>query len=707
MASRYDALERRVGISEYVSSHDGFAAVVKARYSDFLVHEVDLNGNVARLDKLETADDEAKAKNSSDIPSGDENNSRKRKHEESATVVTADIAETVDSSSKKDSDDTSNNTAVNVNWESFTDSLCKIVGAVVGKEAIAFLQQKEDDMSESDNAEQFYTLPAIADKQVRRSVHQLMKSPEYSSLVRANNHDGRIRVWHRSFFNKMPKDTFVSGNNNQGKARGNNNNKHKRSKWPTDRPDFLRFVLYKENIDTSTAAKDVTRFARLNPKRGISYAGMKDKRGVTAQFCSAYRVEKDVLLGINKRDGAGGGNSSTKGSCIIRIGNLTYSTEEVKLGMLSGNRFDIVLRNINTGDDTRDIVQQKLEAAGEAFKQCGFINYFGMQRFGKSCDTHQVGLQLLKGDFEGAIDIIMREKGDGEPPRVLEARKTWAKRFDGINVKEDESRASDAEAKCAREVEKCCSRFMICEKSIVSSLARKPRDYKRAFTSISKHMRSMFLHAYQSFIWNKVASYRIKTGGREVREGDLVLIEDTSLDKNGGGTSGLKGKRVKVVDEADIKEQKFTIEDVVLPVVGTKVDFPTGSSYEFLLELLEEDGISKDAFKRVGDKEISLCGDYRKLICTPKDVTFAVKVYHDPLQPLLNTDLMELSRSTCKVEETKTEDEPATLFGMVVGFTLPPSSYATIALRELTKRPTSSEYQSKLELDGKCERNLT
>src|SRR5210317_1173508 len=139
MASRYDALERRVGISEYVSSHDGFAAVVKARYSDFLVHEVDLNGNVACLDKIETADDEAKAKNSSDIPSGDENNSRKRKHEESAT---ADIAETVDSSSKKDSDDTSNNTAVNVNWENFTDSLCKIVGDVVGKEAIAFLQQK-------------------------------------------------------------------------------------------------------------------------------------------------------------------------------------------------------------------------------------------------------------------------------------------------------------------------------------------------------------------------------------------------------------------------------------------------------------------------------------------------------------------------------------------------------------------------------------
>jgi tRNA pseudouridine13 synthase len=465
--------------------------------------------------------------------------------------------------------------------------------------------------------------------------------------------------------------------------------------------------LYKENIDTSTAAKDVTRFAHLNPKRGINYAGMKDKRGVTTQFCSAFRVEKEQLLAINKRDGVGGGNSSTHGSCIIRVGNLTYSNDEVKLGALSGNRFDIVLRNIDTGDDdNHDTIRRKLALAGEAFKQYGFINYFGMQRFGKSIDTHEVGLQVLKGDFEGAIDIIMREKADGDSPRVLEARRSWAKRFDGVNVKEDEAKASKTEGEIARQVEKMCSRFMVCEKSIVSSLSRKPRDYKRAFTSISKNMRSMFLHAYQSFLWNKVASFRIKTGGStEVREGDLVLIEDKSLGDNGGGTSGLKGKRVKVVDELDLKEGTFTIEDVVLPLVGSRVDYPTGSSGDFLVELMDEDGISKDAFKQIGDKEISLCGDYRKLMCKPSDVSYEVKEYFDPLQPLINTDLMKLSGVTAETEEAKKDEQ--VLFGMMIGFTLPPSAYATIALRELMKRPTSSEYQSKLEVSsGKCERNL-
>jgi tRNA pseudouridine13 synthase len=694
MANRYDDLERKVGIAEYASPHDGFAAVVKARYSDFVVHEVDLNGNVARLDKLETSAQEeegstpmqVQAKEASNV---DDANSRKRKLSENAVD---------DAPGSKKESDVAVAGKIEVDWNSFTESLCKFVGDDTGKEVISFLQQ-------DDPAEQFYTLPTIADKQARRNIHQLFKRPEFNSVVRANNHEGRLRVWHKSFFDKMPKDTFVSGSNNQGKARSN---KPKKSdSWPRDRPNFLRFVLYKENIDTSTAAKDVTRFARLNPKRGINYAGMKDKRGVTTQFCSAFRVEKEQLLAINKRDGVGGGNSSTNGSCIIRVGNLTYSNEEVKLGALSGNRFDIVLRNIDTGgDDDHDTIRRKLELAGEAFKQHGFINYFGMQRFGKSVDTHEVGLQILKGDFEGAIDIIMREKADGDSPRVLEARRTWAKRFDGISVKEEEDKARETEGKIARQVERMCSRFMVCEKSIVSSLSRKPRDYKRAFASISKNMRSMFLHAYQSFLWNKVASFRIKTGGSTlVREGDLVLIEDKSLGEKGGGTSGLKGKRVKVVDELDIKEGKFTIEDVVLPLVGSRVDYPTGSSGDFLVELMEEDGISKDAFNQIGDKEISLCGDYRKLMCKPSDVTFAVKEYYDPLQPLISTDLMELSGTTTETVEAKKDEE--VLFGMVIGFTLPPSAYATIALRELTKRPTSSEYQSKLELSsGKCERNL-
>ena len=39
MSDLYDSIEMKFGISAYASPHEGFAAVVKARYSDFIVHE--------------------------------------------------------------------------------------------------------------------------------------------------------------------------------------------------------------------------------------------------------------------------------------------------------------------------------------------------------------------------------------------------------------------------------------------------------------------------------------------------------------------------------------------------------------------------------------------------------------------------------------------------------------------------------------------
>ncbi|KAL7540680.1 hypothetical protein ACHAXR_010301 [Thalassiosira sp. AJA248-18] len=269
-------------------------------------------------------------------------------------------------------------------------------------------------------------------------------------------------------------------------------------------------------------------------------------------------------------------------------------------------------------------------------------------------------------------------------------------------------------------------RFMLCEKSIANSLSRKPRDYKRAFGSISKNMRSMFLHAYQSHLFNLVASHRIETGGStEVQVGDLVLVEDKPSGKGGGGTSGLKGKAVKLVEEQDMKDGKYSMTDVVLPLAGSKIQYPGGSAGELFDELMKKDGINRASFARIGaiDREIALGGDYRKLICKPSDVSFEVLNYTDPLQPLLQTDLMKVkgvditATTLCTNEEHETskqstetegkqENSTDTMIGMVIGFSLPPSSYATIALRELTKRPTSSDYQSKLELSGKCERNI-
>jgi tRNA pseudouridine13 synthase len=196
--------------------------------------------------------------------------------------------------------------------------------------------------------------------------------------------------------------------------------------------------------------------------------------------------------------------------------------------------------------------------------------------------------------------------------------------------------------------------------------------------------------------------------GREVLPGDLVLIEDKSEAEGGSGTSGLIGKSVKIVDEADVASKKYDITDVVLPLAGSKVKYPTNESGALFDSLLADHSITKQHFVKVQDRELALGGDYRKLVCKPTDVDFEIIEYCDPLQPFIKTDLMKLDESHFDVFKSEGNGvKKDILLGMVVGFTLPPSSYATITLRELMRRPTSSDYQRLLKLEGRCEGELS
>lgn len=250
---------------------------------------------------------------------------------------------------------------------------------------------------------------------------------------------------------------------------------------------------------------------------------------------------------------------------------------------------------------------------------------------------------------------------------------------------------------------------MTAEIAILQSLARNPFDYKRAFSCIPKNLRMMFIHAVQSLIWNKAASHRIsKMDNTKVLAGDLV----PNTEENPSNS------RVYIVTEDDLKKRIYSMEDVLIPLVGTKTIYPQNELGNTLKILLSDLGLTIEMFKNCEDREVRANGDYRKAIIHPKDFDYEIKEYYHPLQPLLQTDLMKLNGEEITIEqpenkETKEESKeekvegdekeskspPKPLIGMAVGFTLPSSSYATIALRELMKTPTSNEYQSKLKLE--------
>ena len=72
------------------------------------------------------------------------------------------------------------------------------------------------------------------------------------------------------------------------------------------------------------------------------------------------------------------------------MGNFSYVKNHLRLGDLQGNRFTLTLRNVTA---ERDAVDTSLAS----LRDNGFINYFGLQRFGSGIvSTADVGLALIR-----------------------------------------------------------------------------------------------------------------------------------------------------------------------------------------------------------------------------------------------------------------------------------------------------------------------
>lgn len=85
----------------------------------------------------------------------------------------------------------------------------------------------------------------------------------------------------------------------------------------------------------------------------------------------------------------------------------------------------------------------------------------------------------------------------------------------------------------------------------------------------------MYLHAYQSYIWNEAVSERLNVySPTQPCIGDLVLVKATALAVDSRGKK--EEYQVLVLNEQNISE--YSIEDVVLPLPGHSVVYPNNQS---------------------------------------------------------------------------------------------------------------------------------
>ncbi len=108
--------------------------------------------------------------------------------------------------------------------------------------------------------------------------------------------------------------------------------------------------------------------------RDIGYAGLKDKNALTYQYISIPKKFEDNMRRLSHPN--------------IKIIEITYHKNKIRLGHLKGNRFFIRLKKVLPVD------AKKIEGVLHIIEQEGMPNYFGYQRFGITGENYRLGYDI-------------------------------------------------------------------------------------------------------------------------------------------------------------------------------------------------------------------------------------------------------------------------------------------------------------------------
>ncbi len=387
--------------------------------------------------------------------------------------------------------------------------------------------------------------------------------------------------------------------------------------------------------DTNDFARQLSNRIGMSRER-VSWAGTKDKRAHTTQLFS--------LQGVAPAD-----VPTVDGADVEIVGR---AGRPVLFGDLAGNEFEVVVRDAGDpdaafavredlaafaaagGDPTAD---GELPGSGDEDPTTVAVpNWFGHQRFGSRRPvTHEVGLAVVRGDWAGAVRRYVGNPHEREPERTREARayvddtQDWAGALDRLPRSLDHERA-------------------ICA-ALAGTDDPGPEDYRAALKRLPSNLQRLFVHAAQSYAFNRILGRRLARGlalNRPVA-GDVVCFRDRDRDDpalpvavpDTGRTQRVTEERVETARRHCERGRAF----VTAPLVGTESELGEGVPGEIERAVLEDLNLSPGDFDLPG--EFDSTGDRRALV--------------------VETDL-------------SVRRAPLTL-----SFALPPGSYATSLLREV------------------------
>ncbi|PYB68972.1 tRNA pseudouridine(13) synthase TruD [Thermoplasma sp. Kam2015] len=336
-----------------------------------------------------------------------------------------------------------------------------------------------------------------------------------------------------------------------------------------------RYLIVKAEVidwDTNKVVEAMASALRISRKR-ISYAGTKDKRATKIQyFC--------INAPVDVSDLAFNG---------FRVLETFRSDHYLKLGDLTANHFRIRFQ----GPDDSWIMDQYTAM----MERGGFPNYFGQQRFGsRRSNTHDIGRLIVMGKYEDAVRLyIYDERYDTE-----DYRRKFIETLDHASALEE------------------FPRTLKFERSLIGYYAQH-HTFEGAFDALPKNLAIMFVHAYQSYLFNKMLSARIERYGLNTAiPGDVAYPVDTYFNPDKSRPIEVNEINVNRINEL-IRSDKIRI---TIPIIGSEVGPDRSEFGEIEARILEEEHVETDMFRNREYPHLSSTGDRR--IVSAKPLNFSV-----------------------------------------------------------------------------------
>jgi tRNA pseudouridine13 synthase len=343
-----------------------------------------------------------------------------------------------------------------------------------------------------------------------------------------------------------------------------------------DSGDYLIVRVEKVNWETHHLLRDMARRLGISDER-IGIAGIKDKRAITTQLMSIRGISADDLKKITLPG--------------VTIASLGRSNKDIAPGDLKGNEFDIVIKDIcleaGEMESRLSAITAGLAAAG------GAPNFFGYQRFGiKRPVTHLVGEQIVKGDVEGAAMTFIARSFQWERPENQAVRDfVWNTR----------------DFKEGLEIYPLNLRY---ERTMMHHLIHRPGDYKGAFRALPGGLINMFVHAFQSYLFNLILSQRMALGKSlsVPGEGDVVCFTGSDGKPDPAKIELVTGKNRSDVLYLLKRRRAF----LVLPIVGR--DTKPSMIDDTARAILDAAGVGPASFVIPQIPELTSAGRWREAL---------------------------------------------------------------------------------------------